>query len=273
VSPLPDVSAIAYLTPLREGGSLPGIVEADDLGTYVVKFAAAGQGPKALVAEIVVGELGRRLGLRVPALVLIGVDGEIGRREPDQEIQDLLIRSAGLNLGVDFLPGSLGFDVGSASARAKVDAGEAATVLWLDAFTANVDRSWRNPNLLLWHRELWCIDHGAALRFHHSWGRTDSFARSAYDWSEHVLRDLAAPLEPRADALAARVTADVLDEVLALVPDAWLTPDPERPDQDAPPTPALARVAYRDVLLARLAAMPAWLPTGPPTGPPLAGGR
>ena len=257
---LPTVTATAYLTALKEGGSLPGIVEADDLGTYVVKFRAAGQGPKALVAEIVVGALGRSLGLRVPAMAQIEVDAEIGRREPDPEIQDLLVRSAGLNLAIDFLPGSLGFDVGSAAARARIDPVEAATVLWLDALTANVDRTWRNPNLLMWHRQLWCIDHGAALRFHHSWGRTDSFAASPFDWSQHVLRDLAAPLGPLAAGLSAQVTPDALDAALALVPDSWLAPDPLRPDPDAPVDAAAARAAYRDVLRARLDAMPAWLP-------------
>lgn len=260
---LPTVTATAYLTALKEGGSLPGIVEADDLGTYVVKFRAAGQGPKALVAEIVVGTLARGLGLRVPELAVIELDVEIGRREPDPEIQDLLVRSAGLNLAIDFLPGSLGFDIGSSAARARVDPIEAATVLWLDALSANVDRTWRNPNLLMWHRELWCIDHGAALRFHHSWGRTDSFAASPFDWSQHVLRELAAPLGPLAEGLAARITPDVLDAALDLVPDAWLAPDPLRPDLDAPGDPAAARVAYREVLLGRVAAMPSWLPVSP----------
>jgi hypothetical protein len=260
---LPTVTATAYLTALKEGGSLPGIVEADDLGTYVVKFRAAGQGPKALVAEIVVGTLARTIGLRVPELAVIELDVEIGRREPDPEIQDLLVRSAGLNLAIDFLPGSLGFDVGSGAARARVDPVEAASVLWLDAFSANVDRTWRNPNLLMWHRQLWCIDHGAALRFHHSWGRTDSFAASPFDWSQHVLRDIAAPLGPLAHGLAARITPAALDAALDLVPDAWLAPDPLRPDPDAPGDPAASRFAYRDVLLARVAAMPSWLPVSP----------
>jgi len=259
---LPSVTATAYLTALKEGGSLPGIVEADDLGTYVVKFRAAGQGPKALVAEIVVGTLGRALGLRVPAMALIELDAEIGRREPDPEIQELLVRSAGLNLAIDFLPGALGFDAGSPAARSRVDPGEAAAVLWLDALTGNVDRTWRNPNLLMWHRQLWCIDHGAALRFHHAWGRTESFAASPFDWSQHVLRELAAPLPPLADGFAAAVRAE-LDAALALAPDAWLAPDDLRPDAEAPGSADAARAAYRDVLLARLAAMPSWLPVAP----------
>lgn len=268
---LPTVEATAYLTALTEGGSLPGIVEATDLGTYVAKFRAAGQGASALVAEIVVGEIGRRIGLRVPDLVLIELDERIGRREPDPEIQELLVRSAGLNLGVDFLPGSLGFDRGSPSARALVDPAEAATVLWLDAFTANVDRTWRNPNLLLWHRRLWCIDHGAALRFHYAWSGAAAFASRPFDWSQHVLRDIAAPLGGLAAKLADQVDGALLDEVLALVPDAWLEPDETRPDPAAPPSAAAAREAYRDVLLARLAAMPAWLPIVAPERTPAAG--
>ena len=170
---LPTVTATAYLTPLREGGSLPGIVEADDLGTYVVKFTGAGQGTKALVAEIVVGELGRRLGVAIPELALIEVDPEIGRREPDQEVQELVASSAGLNLAVDFLPGAVGYDRSFVIDRSVAD-----RVVWLDAFVANVDRSARNTNLLIWHKSLWAIDHGACLRFHHAWGRRDGFATS-----------------------------------------------------------------------------------------------
>jgi len=255
---LKTVTATSYLTPLREGGSLPGIVEADDLGTYVGKFSSAGQGPKALVAEIVVGEIARRLGLRVPDLVLVELDPVIGKREPDQEVQELLTHSAGLNLGVDFLPGALGYD----PAAFAVDAEESATVLWLDALTANIDRSWRNPNLLIWHRELWCIDHGAALRFHHDWGRSDRFARSPYDASDHVLGGVAAPVAAVADRLAAQLTPALLDDVLDLVPDAWLQPDSHRPDPHAPADATAARGAYREVLLARLAAADAWLPGG-----------
>jgi hypothetical protein len=253
---LPTVTTTAYLMPLREGGSLPGIVEGDDLGTYVAKFVAAGQGPKALVAEIVVGELGRRVGLRVPRLVLLDLDASIGRSEPDEEVQELLVASTGLNLGVDFLPGALGFD----GRWFAVDPDEAAIIVWLDAFTANVDRSSRNPNLLVWHGRLWCIDHGATLRFHHDWGRRDRFAGTAYDYGDHVLSRVASPLRPAAARLASQVDAGVLDEVLALVPDAWLEPDADRPDPAAPANPAAARDAYRDTLLARLAAAESWLP-------------
>jgi len=251
---LPVVQATAYLTPLREGGSLPGLMEADDLGTYVVKFTGAGQGPKALVAEIVVGELGRALGVPVPELALIEVDAEIGRREPDEEVQELVVVSAGLNLAVDFLPGSVGYD-----RSFEVPAGLAATIVWLDAFVANVDRSARNTNLLIWHKALWAIDHGACLRFHHAWGHPDAFATSAYNYADHVLAALGDPRTVHA-RLAPLVTAQRLDAILALIPEPWLVPDPTRPDPKAPPEAAAARAAYRDYLLARLDAADRWLP-------------
>jgi hypothetical protein len=250
---LPVISATTYLTPLREGGSLPGLVEADDSGTYVVKFTAAGQGAKALVAEIIVGELGRRLGIRVPELALIMIDQEIGRREPDEEVQELLSASAGLNLAVDFLPGSVGYD------RAFTPpAQEMAQIVWLDAFVANVDRSARNTNLLIWHATLWAIDHGACLRFHHAWGSPGTFARSPYNYADHVLAARANPRSVHAE-LSAAVTADLLAEVLALVPDDWLVPDPHRPDPATPRDPRSARDAYTDYLLQRLAAGERWL--------------
>ena len=251
---LPQIAATAYLTPLREGGSLPGLVEADDLGTYVVKFTGAGQGPKALVAEIVVGELGRALGIQVPELALIDVDVEIGRREPDEEVQELVTTSAGVNLAVDFLPGSVGYD-----RSFEVDRPVAAAIVWLDAYVANVDRSARNTNLLIWHRNLWAIDHGACLRFHHAWGNPAGFASSAYNYGDHVLAAMGRPREVH-DRLSAQVTAELLDTVLDLVPDAWLLPDPTRPDPKAPPDAASARTAYRDYLLLRLDAADRWLP-------------
>jgi len=192
---LPIVTATRYVLPLREGGSLPGVVEGNDLGTYVLKFHGAGQGPKALVAEVIVGELFRRLGLRVPELKLMQLDPAIGKSEPDEEIQDLLIRSAGLNLAVDFLPGSFGYDGSSG----KPDDAAQARILWLDAFVANVDRSWRNTNLLVWHKNLWLIDHGAALYFHHSWMSAEKFAGLSYDANDHVFRDIA-PAVPGVDA-------------------------------------------------------------------------
>jgi hypothetical protein len=217
------VSGTRYVTPLREGGSLPGIVEADDDGIYVVKFRGAGQGSAALVAEVIVGELGRRLGVRVPELVVLDLDPEIARREPDEEVQELLKASTGDNLGLDFLPGSLGYD----GIGWQPPVADAARVHWLDAFTANIDRTWNNPNLLVWHRTLWAIDHGAALVFQHAWPPPASWAQRRYDFSEHVLGPvvarLSAPERAALDAeLAAAVTPTVLRDVLALVPDVWL---------------------------------------------------
>ncbi len=185
---IPTVAVTRYVTPLREGGSLPGIVEAEDLGTYVCKFRGAGQGLRVLVAEVVVAGLAERIGLRTPRVVALDLDPDIARYEADEEVQDLLNASAGLNLGTDFLPGSFGFD-------GHVPAGstDPARVLWLDAFVANVDRSWRNPNLLLWHGNLWVIDHGAALYFHHGWsggvGDPARFAAQPWNVDDHVFRD------------------------------------------------------------------------------------
>ena len=212
---LEHVTVTRYVTPLREGGSLPAIVEADNLGTYVLKFRGAGQGPLALVAEIIAGELARRLGLRVPELVLAGLDPRIGVSEPDPEIQDLLRASEGLNLGVDFLPGSFGFDPLGWTAEPEF----ASQVLWFDALVQNVDRTWRNPNLLVWHRNIWLIDHGAALYFHHNWPTADP--KRPFDAAEHVLRDRATALGAAHAGLALQVTADLLAEVTALVPPEW----------------------------------------------------
>jgi hypothetical protein len=241
---LPIVTATRYVLPLREGGSLPGVVEGNDLGTYVLKFHGAGQGPKALVAEIIVGELFRRLGLRVPELKLMELDPAIGKSEPDYEIQELLIRSAGLNLAVDFLPGSFGYDGSSG----KPDDTTMARILWLDAYVANVDRSWRNTNLLVWHKDLWLIDHGAALYFHHSWMSAERFTELPYDAADHVFADVA-PAVPGMDAeLAAAITPELLVEAIGLVPDEWIAEgDRER---------------YLGHLTARLADRSAWLPGG-----------
>ncbi len=245
---LPQVTALRYVTPLREGGSLPGIVETDDLGTYVVKFRGAGQGPKALVAEVIAAELGRRLGLRVPDLVVVDLDPAMAPREPDQEVQDLLRASGGANLGMDFLPGSLGFD----PLIHGPDPALAARIVWFDALIENVDRSWRNPNLLVWHRNLWLIDHGASLYFHHNWPRAAQAVRRPYDATDHALIRFAGDLGEAHDALAPLVTGDLLAEVVALVPDGWLGGDNREP--------AALRAAYVDHLSARLAAADAWLP-------------
>ena len=213
---LERVTVTRYVTPLREGGSLPAIVEADDLGTYVMKFRGAGQGPKALTAEIICGELARRLGLRTPVLALGYLDPRIQASEPDPEIQDLLRASHGLNLLVDFLPGSAGFDPKGWT----VDADFASRLLWFDALVQNVDRSWRNPNLLVWHGNAWLIDHGAALYFHHNWPAANPLA--PFDAADHVLRDAAKRLPEAHKALAPQLTADLLREVIALVPAGWL---------------------------------------------------
>ncbi|WP_309115840.1 HipA family kinase [Saccharothrix sp.] len=219
---LRKVAATRYVTPFREGGSLPGLVEADDLGMYVLKFRGAGQGVKALIAEIVVGELARRLGFRVPEIVLVELDPELGRAEPDQEVQELLKASGGLNLGLDYLPGS--FDYNPVVREPSTDT--ATRLLWLDALTLNVDRSWRNPNTLLWHRELWLIDHGASLYFHHSW-HPDRFPAKSYrfDAADHLMLPFAGPLADVDAELGAKITPDLLAEVLALVPDEWLAQD------------------------------------------------
>jgi len=241
---LEQIQAIRYVTPLREGGSLPGIVEADDDGTYVLKLRGAGQGLKVLVAEVIVGEIGRAIGLRVPQLRAVTLDARIARYEADEEVQDLLTASVGLNLGVDFLPGSFGYDGSQPPSPA-----EAAKVLWLDAFTANIDRTWNNPNLLVWHGRTWAIDHGAALYFHHSWpGRGADparFASQPYDAARHVLLGVADDLEPLHEELAALVDVRLIDDVLEMVPDEWLEPTATMADSGS------IRTAYRLSLLAR----------------------
>ena len=249
---LAQVTATRYVTPLREGGSLPGLVEADDLGTYVVKFRGAGQGAKALVAEVIVGELARHLGLRVPVLVALTLDAVIAKYEKDEEVQDLLNASVGLNLGVDFLPGSFGYDGRSFA----VPADEAVRVLWLDAFTANVDRTWRNPNLLVWHRQLWCYDHGAALYFHHNWERSDParFAAQPYRADDHVLAGAATGCGAVDEELAAMVTPAAVNAALAAVPDEWLEPAPGHATADE------VRALYAVHLAARLAPPRRWRP-------------
>ncbi len=244
---LPAVTATRYVTPLREGGSLPGLMEADDLGTYVVKWRAAGQGVRVLVAEVVCGELARALDLPVPALVTVDVAPELGVGEPDVEVQELLQRSAGRNLGLDFLPGALDFEAGADG----VDPALAGRVLWFDALIGNVDRSWRNPNMLFWHGRLQLIDHGAALTFHHSWPGAAAAVARPYDASAHALIECE-PDVPAADAaLAPRVTRGLLERVLALVPDDWL-------EEDEPHD--VVRERYVAQVLARLDARDAWLP-------------
>jgi hypothetical protein len=217
------IEATRYVTPLREGGSLPALVEADDDGLYVLKFRGAGQGRKALVAEVVAGELARELGFLVPELTLVALDPALGRAEPDPEIQDLLLGSAGLNLGVDFLPGALPFDP---AAEPEVDAELAAGLVWLDALVTNPDRTARNVNLLWWHGRLHPIDHGAALFFHHAPERVPGHARRPFEQiAEHVLLPYAASVADTDARLAPRVTRELLEDVAARVPDVWLDGD------------------------------------------------
>jgi hypothetical protein len=214
-----SVTATRYVTPLREGGSLPGLVEADDDGLYVVKFRGAGQGPKALVAEVLVGELARALGFPVPELVVVELDAELGAAEPDPEIQDLITASAGRNLGVDFLPGALAFD--AAAARA-LDPEWAAGVVWLDALVTNVDRTPRNPNLLVWHGRTWLIDHGAALYLQHGAAELPALAERPFPAiADHVLLPYAASITAAGGRLAP-VAAQALEDAAAQVPAEWL---------------------------------------------------
>ena len=217
---LRTVAATRYVTPLREGGSLPGLVEADDDGLYVLKFRGAGQGIKALVAEVIAGELARSLGLKVPEIVLMEVDRALGAAEPDPEIQDLITGSAGTNVALDFLPGSLPY---TPAAGFQPSAEPAADVVWLDALVSNVDRTPRNPNLLVWHERLWLIDHGAALYFHHrDWDPEADAATPFAGISDHVLLPIAGSLDAADERLAERLTEDVIRAAVAAVPPGWL---------------------------------------------------
>jgi len=246
---LAHVNATRYVTPLREGGSLPGLMEADDLGTYVVKFRGAGQGRSALIAEVISAGIARGLGLPVPDLVTVEVDPALAAGEPDQEVQDLLRASAGLNLGMDFLPGALDFD----PKAFPVDPALAGRVLWFDALVANVDRSHRNPNLLQW-RGLWLIDHGATLSFHHRWATAQEFDSRPYDYSDHVLIG-SHPDVASADAeLAALVTADLIARSIEDVPGEWLADEPGFAG------PEEVRAAYIERITGRLAARDSWVP-------------
>ena len=246
---LRTVRATKYVTPFREGGSLPGLVEADDDGLYVVKFHGAAQGPRALVAEVIAGELARALGLPVPELVLVDIDPALGGLDGDPWVGELLERSPGINLGLDFLPGSMTFDP---RADGAPDGDLAAAIVWFDALVTNTDRSPRNPNLLSWHRRLWLIDHGASLFIHHTWRDPDAHAvRPLETISEHVLLPFAAPLAGAHDRLAPLVTEESLHAIAGLVPDAWLPAS----GAAAPIGEAEAqRAAYVRYLRARVAA-------------------
>ena len=243
------VIATRYVTPLREGGSLPGLVEADDDGLYVVKFRGAGQGPRALVAEWLAGELARTIGLPVPDLVGVEVDPALGDAEPDEEIHDLVNASGGLNFGMDFLPGALTFNPAAATAGEMIEPDFAADLVWFDAFVTNPDRSPQNPNLLVWHGRPWLIDHGAALYVHHTWRDPDEHARRRFERiRDHVLLPYAGSIEAADARHAMRIREPELAELVAAIPDAWLPED--RAIGDA----AAQRQAYVRYLTRRLEA-------------------
>jgi hypothetical protein len=232
-----------YITPLREGGSLPALAEADDGFKYVVKFRGAGHGTRALIAELIGGEIARAAGMRVPELVFLTLDEDFGRTEGDEEIQDLLRASHGLNLGLHFLSGALTWDVTVNTTNPDT----ASRIVWLDAFLTNVDRTVRNTNMLLWNRELWLIDHGASLYFHHAWQGWERTALTPFPYiKDHALLPLASRL-PEADAyMRERITPGLIDSVVALVPDDWFI------QADPSVSPADQRDVYSRFLKTRL---------------------
>jgi HipA-like kinase len=247
--PLPSTSdpvlATRYVAALREGGSLPGLVEGDDDGLWVVKFRGAGQAPKSLVAEWLAGELGRALGLPVPEMRRVRIDPDLAMAEPDQEIQDLLRASPGVNLGIDFLPGSLNFDP---AAGREVDPALAADTVWFDALVTNVDRRPPNPNLLVWHERLWLIDHGAAFFAHHGDWRLRDATRSPFPMiAGHVLLPAAGPVTEADERLGAALTPETIAAIVDALPDEWL-------DDEAAATPDERREAYLNYIVGRLEA-------------------
>jgi HipA-like protein len=246
--PLPrirTVTASRYVTPLREGGSLPAIIEADDDGLYVLKFRGAGQGPKALIAELLAGEIGRLAGLPIPEIVFVMLPPDLARTEPDAEIQSLIGASGGLNLALDYLPGSVTFD----PLVFQPDAELASAVVWFDAFVCNVDRTARNVNMLMWHRRLWLIDHGAALYFHHAWNQRDQPALTPFPLvKDHVLLKLASRLAQVDAEMRTRLSIDKIARIVDLVPEAWLADDPGFDSKSQ------QRDAYLNYFRARLAA-------------------
>ncbi|MFF4650672.1 HipA family kinase [Streptomyces sp. NPDC001380] len=250
---LPEVTAVRYVTPLREGGSMPGLVEGDDHRVWVAKWVGAAQGRKALVAEVLAGEIGRRLGLRVPELRRLHLDPVLARSEPDQQVQDQLRASGGLNLGMAFVSGALGFD----PLCFEVDPREAGRIVWFDALVGNVDRSWRNPNLLVDGGGLWLVDHGACLIFHHHWPGAPAWTRRPFDAGDHALLRFGPDVAAADRELGPLVTDDLLLEAAALVPDEWLADEPGFDCPDA------VREAYAAQLAARAAGPRDWLPEVP----------
>lgn len=245
-SALRTVNITRYVTPLREGGSLPAIVEADDDGTYVLKFRGAGQGPRALIAELLAGEIGRALGLPVPEIVLAQLDPVLARSEPDPEIQALIEASAGLNLALDYLPGSIGFDP---LITPPPGPELAADIVWFDALVTNVDRTPRNPNLLIWHKQIWLIDHGASLYFHHSWDGYRERAQLPFAWiKDHVLLSQAASIAEADRRLAPLLTEERLAAIVEAIPAEWLGDERQFASVEA------HRAAYLAYLRTRLVA-------------------
>lgn len=248
---LRTVFATRYVMPLREGGSLPGLVEADDCGMYVVKFRGAGQGTKALIAELVAGEIGRTLGLPVPEIAFVELDAALGRNEPDYEVRGLLKASAGQNLGLDFLPGSLAY---TPAASPAISATLASEIVWFDAYVTNIDRTARNTNMLVWHRNLWLIDHGASLYFHHTWAEYLERSRTPFvAIKDHVLLPHASALSEADATMRTRLTPDALREIVALIPDGWLGDEPAFASVEA------HREAYVAYLTCRLASSSAFV--------------
>jgi hypothetical protein len=237
------VNTTRYVTPLREGGSLPAIIEADDDGMYVLKFRGAGQGTKALIAELIAGEVARAAGLLVPELVFVNLDPEIAKTEPDPEIQDLIRASSGLNLGLDYLPGSVMFD----PVAEKPDADLASRIVWFDAYVTNIDRTPRNANMLMWHHRLWLIDHGASLYFHHAWKDMDQRSKDPFVLiKDHILLPFATAIDAADEAMTEVITEEIIKGVVDLVPDDWMT------DSSPFSTTAENRQAYVNYLTRRL---------------------
>lgn len=247
------ITATEYVTPLREGGSLPAIVEGDDDGTYVLKFRGAGQGTRALIAELVSGELARTLGLPVPEIVFAELDPRMAKTERDPEIQELLQKSEGINIGLDYLPGSITFDPLvelPVAGKSRL----ASSIVWFDALVTNVDRTIKNTNLLVWHRDLWLIDHGATLIFHHNWeGYLEAAVKPFAHVRDHVLLRWATELASVDEELAARLTPEAIERVIALIPESWLGDEPRFASVEE------HRAAYREYLMRRLASPRTWM--------------
>ena len=243
ISPLREVNVTRYVTPLREGGSLPAIAEADDDFLYVLKFRGAGQGVKALIAELIGGEIARTAGLKVPELVFAWLDTSFGRTEPDEEIQDLLKASVGLNLALHYLSGAITYD----PAVNKTSEELASMIVWLDCLLMNVDRTPQNTNMLSWHKELWLIDHGASLYFHHSWNNWEEYAKKPFTQvKDHVLLPKASGLDKAGEHFRSVLNEEKIKSIVSLLPDDWLNSGvyPEQPDT--------VRNIYSEFLITRI---------------------